>query len=90
HVLRAMRIPAGKHTVEFRFDPPLARTGDTIDLICNVLLIGLFGFVIFKSTRNQPTDNPTIPEPVLPEPARPVSEAPLTGSPAVDRPKKRR
>jgi len=90
YVLRAMRLPAGKHTVEFRFDPPLARTGDTIDLICNVLLIGLFGFVIFKSTRNQPTDNPTMPEPVLPEPARPVSEAPLTGSPAADRPKKRR
>ncbi len=57
YVLRAMRMPAGKHTVEFRFDPPLAHTGDTIDLICNVLLIGLIGFVVVKSTRNQPNSN---------------------------------
>ncbi len=53
YVLRAMRIPAGKHTIEFRFDPPLAHIGDTIDLICNVLLIALIGFVIFHEGRNR-------------------------------------
>ncbi len=69
YVLRAMRMPAGKHTVEFRFDPPLAHTGDTIDLICNVLLIGLIGFVVVKSTRNQASGS----EPVAPaDPLRPV------------------
>ena len=53
YVLRAMRIPAGKHTIEFRFDPPLTHIGDTIDLICNVLLIALIGFVIFHEGRNR-------------------------------------
>lgn len=70
YVLRAMRIPAGKHTIEFRFDPPLARTGDTIDLICNVLLIALIGFVIFREGRNRRSEPVLEPEPVMPpEPA---------------------
>lgn len=76
YVLRAMRVPAGKHTIEFRFDPPLARTGDTIDLICNVLLIGLLGFVAFREVRGaQSAPLPTGPVTPMPtpdaEPARP-------------------
>ncbi|WP_420148733.1 hypothetical protein [Spirosoma sp.] len=68
YVLRAMRIPAGKHTIEFRFDPPLARTGDTIDLICNVLLIALIGFVIFREGRGRQSHPVPEPEPVTPTP----------------------
>ena len=64
YVLRALRIPAGKHTIEFRFDPPLAHTGDTVDLICNVLLIVLIGFVIFQAGRNRQLE--PVPEPVIP------------------------
>ncbi|GAB4025309.1 hypothetical protein [Spirosoma gilvum] len=56
YTLRAMHVPAGKHTIEFRFDPPLAKTGDMIDLICNVLLIGLIGFVAFRESRNRPME----------------------------------
>ncbi|WP_227687175.1 hypothetical protein [Spirosoma arboris] len=66
YVLRAMRIPAGKHTIEFRFDPPLAHTGDTIDLICNVLLILLIGFVIFYEGRNRRSVSLSEPIPVVP------------------------
>ncbi|GAB3803959.1 YfhO family protein [Spirosoma humi] len=66
YVLRALRIPAGKHSVEFRFDPPLARIGDTIDLICNVLLIALIGFVIFHEGRSRNRQPVPEPEPVLP------------------------
>lgn len=66
YVLRALRIPAGKHTVEFRFDPPLAHTGDTIDLICNVLLIALIGFVIFHEGRNRRRQPVNGAEPVQP------------------------
>lgn len=88
YVLRAMRVPAGKHTVEFRFDPPLAKTGDTIDLICNVLLIGLVGFVAFSASRgtgsvpagSAPVDTPAVPE-------APVGQ-PLTDD-SKNRPKKR-
>ncbi|GAB4045371.1 hypothetical protein GCM10028810_17170 [Spirosoma litoris] len=61
-----MRIPAGKHTIEFRFDPPLAHTGDTIDLICNVLLILLIGFVIFHEGRNRRKEAVSEPTPIVP------------------------
>ena len=77
YVLRAMRVPAGKHSIEFRFDPPAAKTGDIIDLICNILLIVLIAFVIFREGRNrrlQPVS--TTPEPVAPTAPEPVTVAP--------------
>ncbi|WP_460984598.1 YfhO family protein [Spirosoma fluminis] len=77
YVLRAMRIPAGKHTIEFKFDPPLAKTGDIIDLICNVLLIALIGFVLFREGRNRQTELvPVDPAPVTPTAPEPVSVDP--------------
>ena len=53
YVLRAIRLPKGKHTIEFKFDPPLAKIGDTIDLICNLLLIALIGFVVYRGNRER-------------------------------------
>ncbi|MBD2704323.1 hypothetical protein IC229_27005 [Spirosoma sp. BT702] len=66
YVLRALRIPTGKHNIEFRFDPPLARLGDTIDLICNVLLIALIGFVVFREGRSRSNQPTTEPDPIMP------------------------
>ena len=67
YVLRALRIPAGKHTIEFRFDPPMNHTGNTIDLISNILLILLIAYVIFREGRNrQPALTAPELEPVLP------------------------
>ncbi|MCK8494142.1 YfhO family protein [Spirosoma sp. RP8] len=66
YTLRAMHLPAGKHTIEFRFEPPLAKIGDMIDLISNVLLIALIGFVLFLEGRNRRTEPVLAPEPVLP------------------------
>lgn len=51
YVLRALRLPKGNHIVEFKFDPPLAKLGDKIDLLCNLLLIALLGFVFYRETR---------------------------------------
>ncbi|GAB3982004.1 YfhO family protein [Spirosoma terrae] len=73
YTLRAMRVPAGKHTIEFRFDPPLARTGDMIDLICNVLLIGLIGFVVFWEGRNRRNEPSVTSEPIMPVTSEPTS-----------------
>ncbi len=91
YVLRAMRVPAGKHTVVFKFDPPAANTGNTIDLIGNVLLIGLLGFVAFREVRgaqNSPVSEPGQPTPVTPLPGNsPATPVPTT-PPGRSKPKK--
>ena len=52
YVLRAMVIPAGKHTIEFRFEPNAYFTGNKIALASSVLLIlfalGVIGMEIRK------------------------------------------
>ena len=79
YVLRALRIPAGKHTIEFRFDPPMASIGNTIDLIANVLLILLIGFVLFREGRNRRSASVNEPAPVSPvEPATPIAPQPAS------------
>ncbi len=44
YLLRALRVPAGKHTLEMRFEPRSFYTGETISFIASLLaLLGLFG-----------------------------------------------
>jgi hypothetical protein len=54
YVLRALSIPAGKHNIEFKFEPQVVQTGSTITLISSIgilfLLIGGIYFERKKST----------------------------------------
>ena len=55
YVLRGLRVPAGKHTIEFTFDPPVIRTGGVIRLITLLVFISvltLFGYQRFKEKSN--------------------------------------
>ena len=47
YVLRGMEIPAGEHTIEFKFEPRIVRIGSTISLISYVLLFLIpFGWFV--------------------------------------------
>ncbi|MEJ8758658.1 YfhO family protein [Pontibacter sp. H259] len=39
YILRAMQVPAGKHTIEFRFEPKTYAIGNTVSLVSSILLL---------------------------------------------------
>ena len=49
YVLRGLQIPAGKHTIEFKFEPKVVKTGSTITLISSMgILLLLIGGIYFE------------------------------------------
>ena len=59
-VLRAMKIPAGQHQVEFKFEPKAYYSGEKIALAGSILLILFFGVGIYKSKQGENEINPEI------------------------------
>lgn len=53
YVLRALRVPAGQHTIVFQFAPKSVNTGSTIDLIGSIALIILLAGALFVSSKKQ-------------------------------------
>ncbi|HPT12076.1 MAG TPA: YfhO family protein, partial [Bacteroidales bacterium] len=56
YVLRAMNIPAGDHTVTFRFEPSSYKVGNKVSLASSVilllLLLGIAATPIIKKSKN--------------------------------------
>jgi len=48
YLLRAMKVPAGQHTIKFKFDPQSYKTGGTISLISSILLLLIAAFAGYK------------------------------------------
>jgi hypothetical protein len=49
YVLRGLMIPSGKHTIEFKFEPQVVKTGSTIALVSSILMIlAIVGVVYFE------------------------------------------
>lgn len=49
YTLRGMKIPAGKHTIEFKFEPQVVKTGSTITLISSIgMLLLLVGGIYYE------------------------------------------
>lgn len=53
YVLRGLQIPAGKHTIEFKFEPQVVKTGSTIALISTLLMLVTIGLGIFYWRKQQ-------------------------------------
>ena len=53
YVLRGLEIPAGKHTIEFKFEPQVIKTGSTITLISSLgMLLLLVGGIYFERKKS--------------------------------------
>ena len=53
YVLRGLQIPAGKHTIEFKFEPQVVKTGSLISLVSCFGMILLIGFGIFAEVKRK-------------------------------------
>lgn len=53
YILRAMMVPEGRHTIEFKFEPQVVETGGTISLASNIILLLIILGALFMSFRNR-------------------------------------
>ncbi|MEM6634179.1 MAG: YfhO family protein, partial [Bacteroidota bacterium] len=57
YILRAMRVPAGEHTITFKMEPKTYYRGETLALISSIVLltlfVGLVGYGIFKKNGSE-------------------------------------
>ena len=57
YILRGMMVPAGKHTVEFKFEPQVVKTGSKISLASNILLVLVILGALFYGYKNSRTES---------------------------------
>ncbi|WP_066834091.1 YfhO family protein [Rufibacter ruber] len=56
YILRAMQVPAGQHTIEFKFEPEEYELGNTVALISSLLVLaGVLGAVVYGFRRKRET-----------------------------------
>ena len=58
YILRAMRVPAGQHTIEFKFHPKSFYLGERISLFSSLILVlftlGFLGFQLYQGWKSKP------------------------------------
>jgi hypothetical protein len=53
YVLRGMELPAGKHKVEFKFEPQVYKTGNSVALVGSILLLIVVGASLFFANKKK-------------------------------------
>ncbi|WP_019948798.1 YfhO family protein [Hymenobacter aerophilus] len=56
YVLRAMPVPAGTHTIQFKFEPTAYALGNTVSLVSSVLLILVLLGALYYAFRGRPAE----------------------------------
>lgn len=63
YLLRALRVPAGQHTITFEFEPGVYKAGVAISLISSLIIIlgvlgiaGYYGYQFWQRMQNQPAE----------------------------------
>jgi len=58
YLLRGMRIPAGEHTIEFKFEPRSHSLGQACALVSSLLILAFLGFSIWWIAKKGKTEIP--------------------------------
>ncbi len=60
YALRGLKVPAGQHVIEFKFDPKTYRQGELISKICSLLCLLAIGFCVYRLIKTRSgTDEPS-------------------------------
>jgi len=57
YILRGLVIPAGKHTIQFKFEPAAYAINNKIGLFSFLLIIGTLGWFLFQYIKNKGWEN---------------------------------
>ncbi|KAA9331508.1 YfhO family protein [Hymenobacter busanensis] len=67
YVLRAMPVPAGRHKIDFKFEPKEYQIGNTVSLVSSIALFAvLIGAVVYAVRRRPAPDAPAADDDLLP------------------------
>jgi uncharacterized membrane protein YfhO len=53
YILRALTIPKGTHTIEFKFEPQVIAIGSRISLASSILFLLVFAGGLYNNSRNK-------------------------------------
>ena len=53
YVLRALEVPAGKHTIEFKFEPTIISLGNKVSFAGYGLMVLIAGALVFVEKKKQ-------------------------------------
>ena len=58
YILRALKVPAGKHVIEFRNESPTMHKLDNVTLVCSIVFVMLIAgvLVVYYRKRKQPSE----------------------------------
>lgn len=53
YVLRGVEVPAGKHKIEFKYEPDVYYVGENISLACSSILLLIFGWAVYNEFKRK-------------------------------------